>query len=465
MPSEFLNEKSIKKAIKAAASREDMWLNDTAQTGLSIRTQSGKATWYYKTANLKVGLADIGAFGPDDIRLLRTFVGHARALPQDKARDWLRAAIQKRDVDKATTVEEVNAGLIWRWEELRDTYLMRSTRTLSDDTHRGYRSALAFVKNSKLKDDFVRLAEKPVTEITADDIRAVRNSIALRGKRDQARLTLAALKSCFGWAIEHGEETGVRNDPTLGVTMKGVPLPPDSARKDDWTDPFEERSTAPRALTLQELATILLALPTYPNQQAALAVGLQMLTGQRRLTVAKTERARLVETAKYIVWEIPAYAEKARKTRPLPLPALARDMIERAKSGSREGRWLFPQQRLRRAGDRGDTHMSTRTTSRVLLDLRVSEAGLSDAPWVSTHDLRRAFVTHMKPRLRELDLQPDTTIALITRSDEGRQGLDAAVYDLDPNMHDKAVVLDAWNDLLAEAVATEKSRRQRAKAK
>lgn len=452
MPSEFLNERSIKKAIKAAERREDMWLNDTGQTGLSIRSQSGKATWYFKTKTLKVGLADIGAFGFEDIPMLRKFVGHARALPDDRVRDWLRAAILKRDVDKARTVEAVNAGLIWRWEKLRDTFLAKSVTTLSDDTHRGYRSALGSVKDSKLRDDFVRLAGKPVTEISSDDIRAVRNSIAQRGKRDQARLTLAALKSCFAWAIENAEQTGVRSDPTLGVTMKGSPNPPDSARKDDWADPFEERSSAPRALTLQELAHVLLALPRYPNQQAALAVGLQMLTGQRRLTVAKAERHRIVETEKYLVWEIPTYAEKSRKTRPLPLPSLARDMIKRVRAGSREGRWLFPQQRLRRAGDKGDTHMSARTISQVLLDLRTSEDGLRDAPWLATHDLRRAFVTHMKSRLRDLDLQPTTTIALVTRSDEGRQGLDATVYDLDPNMQDKAAILNAWNDLLVEAI-------------
>ena len=104
--------------------------------------------------------------------------------------------------------------------------------------------------------------------------------------------------------------------------------------------------------------------------------------------------------------------------------------------------------------------MSERMLNEVMEELRAPGGPLESAPWAATHDLRRAFVTHMRPRATILGLGKDA-VPMITRADEGREGLDETVYDQDPALPAKAMMLEEWDRLIKEGCARAEARLQR----
>lgn len=452
MPTEVLDGNSLRKANKVAADGGDLMLRDKSAAGLAIRVQKGGASWYFITRDRKFVIGKLDAFAAGDIPELRNLVTRARGMLTEGTDPsaMLKAAVVHRSTAAASAQAAASSGSIMRWEKMRDAYLAWAKGHRSPDTYRGYRSALGAIPGSPLETDFKVIAGRPLTLVTTHDLRLVRNSVLERGKVDgrqvsnqnQARLTVAAIKAAFGWAVENAEVTGLTTNPAVelkrGATASISPYA---------VDP--EESEAPRALTLLEIGMLVLGLETIDNHPARLGILLQLMTGQRRMTVARARRRAFAKHPEYgMLWKVGP--DKSGKYRVLPLPDLAASAIEGAlATGRSTDMWLLPQQRLRRAGDAGGSHIAERTLSDVLLTLRAPGGHLASAPWVATHDLRRGFVTHMLPRTKALGLDADA-VPMITRADEGKYGLDETVYDQDPNLPAKWLMLSEWDRLVKE---------------
>lgn len=462
MPTEILDGNTIRKAARIASDGDSEIYRDATMPGLAIRVQSGAAAWYLITRVKKIAIGPLSAFDAADIPELRNLVARARGMLTEgnDPSAMLKASVAHRSVDASTAQAAAAAGTVMRWEGMRDAYLAWCKGHRSPDTHRGYRSALGAVPGSPLEADFKSIAGRPVTLITTHDLRLVRNSVLGRGNVDgkpvsnsnQARLSVAAMKAVFGWAVENSEVSGLTAN--VATELKRAPTSSVSAYEE------HEESEAPRALTLEELGMIVIGLEAAKNHAARLAILLQMMTGQRRMTVVRARRRAFVEHPKYgMVWKIGP--DKSGKFRVLPLPDLAASAVRAAQAYGRTGNaWLFPQQRLRRKTDPGTGHMSERMLNEVLEELRAPGGPLASAPWAATHDLRRAFVTHMRPRVTTLGLTKEA-VPMITRADEGRYGLDETVYDQDPALPDKSLMLEEWDRLIKEGCAQAEARLQR----
>lgn len=462
MPTEIIDGYTIRKAAKVAADGRSEVFRDETMKGLAIRVQSGTAAWYLITREKKIAIGPLSAFGAADVPELRTLVARARGMLSEgnDPSAMLKASVAHRSTEAATAQAAAAGGSILRWEGMRDAYLEWCKEHRSRDTHRGYRSALGAVAGSPLEADFKTLAGRPVTMVTTHDLRLVRNAVLSRGKvggkqvanANQARLTVAAIKASFNWAVENSELTGLTANPA-------VELKPALAASVNAYDDEDEKE-APRALTLEELGMLVIGLEAAKNHAARLAVLLQMMTGQRRMTVVRARRRAFAEHSTYgMIWKIGP--DKSGKFRVLPLPDLAASAVRAAQAvGRADNAWLFPQQRLRRKEDPGTGHMSERMLNEVMEELRATGGPLSSAPWAATHDLRRGFVTHMRPRVKVLGLDKDA-VPMITRADEGRYGLDETVYDQDPALPDKSKMLVEWDRLVKEGCAQAEARLQR----
>jgi len=452
MPTEVIDGNSIRKAINAVEARQNLIIRDSLAPGLAIRVQRGSASWYLITRDTKRPIAALGIFGKADIPFLREIVGKARVMLSEgqDPRSLFAAAVVERDVDAAGHRSDAADGRVMTWEMLRDAYLGWASKNRSFDTHRGYRSALGAIPGSPLVDDFASLKGKPATAIVTHDLRLVRNRILKRGQDEdgkqishtrQAGLTVDAIKAAFKWSVENYEITGLTTNPATELN------PPGKQRinvYDEDEDDDEKKSKARRALTLLEIGKLIYGLEKWPNNPARLALMLQLLTGQRRTTIVRARKKGFLETTTHgMIWEIGP--DKSGKYRRLPLPDFAADTVRHAmNAGQADSIWLFPQQRLRRKGDSGKGHMSERMLNEIMEEYRKKGGPLETVPWASTHDLRRAFVTHMNRRLEPLGL-PRGSVSMITRGDEGRVGLDEETYDLDPLLDDKWSLMCDWD--------------------
>lgn len=462
MPSEHLDGNSLRKVSRVVADGGNVVLRDTSSPGLAIRVQSGSAAWYLITRERKIAIGPLAAFGASDIPELRNLTARARGMLSEGSDPsaMLKAAVVHRSVEASSAQAAAAAGSVLRWEALRDAYLDWSKAHRAPDTHRSYRSALGVIPGSPLEKDFSSIAGRPVTLITTHDLRIVRNAILARGRVDgkqvgnvrQSELTVAALKAAFGWAVENTELTGLTANPAFELK------PAAKASVNAYDN--DDESEAPRALTLEELGMIVMGLERARNPVARLALLLQMMTGQRRMTVVRARRRAFAKHPEFgMLWKLGP--DKSGKYRVLPLPDLAASAVESAYAFTRDGNpWLFPQQRLRRKGDSGGKHLSERLLNEVMEDLRAPGGPLATAPWAATHDLRRAFVTHMRPRVKALGLDADA-VPMITRADEGREGLDETVYDQDPALPAKSTMLVEWDRLVKEGCILAEARLQR----
>ncbi|MDJ1466168.1 hypothetical protein, partial [Nitratireductor sp. GZWM139] len=94
-------------------------------------------------------------------------------------------------------------------------------------------------------------------------------------------------------------------------------------------------------------------------------------------------------------------------------------------------------------------HMNERTISKVFEDLRSADKILSKIPMsVATHDLRRALITHMSPKLHQYEIGgrqlSDRDISMITHADEGKRDTASLVYDKSERLDVKLKILSEW---------------------
>lgn len=457
MVKEAFDGNTLRKVRKWKTDGKDLKVFDSQCPGLAIRVYaSGRASWSILTRDWKLTIADVAEFGVEDIPALRDLVFRARRMKAD-GRDpapMIKTFADSRNLDGAEAEANAVSGVTERWEQARDQYLKELLETNSADTHRTYRSALGAVPRSVLEKDFAPLHGKPIVSITPDDIIKVRKSIRERGAAKgpnanmrQANASLTNIKSFFAWQMGR-EGNPVKTNPALNVPKEKRK---DGGKKHKGVGVANEA----RALLQEEVGMLVLGLERHVNAAGRAAVMLQLLTGQRRMTVCEARKAAFVDHEKHgMIWRL---EDKTRSWRSIPLPPLARQAVEVAELMARtDNDYLFPQQREGKDG-KMDGHMNERTFSDVILRMRKPGGALKGIPFkVATHDMRKAFISTMSPTMHKYTVGErrlgEKDIEMITHEDEGREGSAWRIYNLDPYLDVKFAILSEWEHFVMEGL-------------
>lgn len=432
---------------------------DEECSGLAIRTyKTGRASWCILTRDWKHTLGDLALYRAEDVPRLREAVTKARqmkAAGKDPAA-FLRSFGGGAGVERSAHEAAVAAGEMLTWEQARDRYLMSLLEDNAKDTHRTYRSAIGAVPGSPIENDFKPVHGKPLPAVETDDLILVRKNIIERGKREkgpgayirQANLSLAVIKAFMKWQMGQIGNP-LRSNPAATIT----PLKKTSGRGGKQFKAAGPSATL-RAMSQDELGLVMLGLESYRNVSARTATTLQLMTGQRRMTVCEARKDAFEDHDTYgMIWR---FEDKGRAWRILPLPPIAEKAVRTALLLTREDNdYLFPQLRPNGKGDPMEGHMNERTLSEVLQVLREPGGILASMPFPpSTHKLRKAFISRMSATMHKYTIGGEQLdkkdIAMITHDDEGREGTASLVYDLNPYLDIKWAVLSEWQQWVLE---------------
>jgi integrase len=250
------------------------------------------------------------------------------------------------------------------------------------------------------------------------DVRQVLRAIMDRDAPIMANRTLATLRKIFAWAI--AEEVGsVEHNPCAGVQR-----------------PAPERSRE-RVLSPDEIRVLWKALDSPPAgmpHRCALALKLQLVTGQRKGEIVSAEWANIDRDGER-VWTIPAENAKNGSSHRVPLSGLALDLLEEIKKLSGESRWLFP-------SPAGDKHMTARAINHAVIRT-LDKLGIGDD--VTPHDLRRSAASHMT----SIGISRFIVGRILNHAERGV----TAVYDRHSYDREKRRALDAWERRLEEIIS------------
>jgi integrase len=224
------------------------------------------------------------------------------------------------------------------------------------------------------------LGKKKVADVRHADVERLHRKITAtaptRGRKadgcpTRANRTAALLSKMFNLAIRWEM---IERNPAIGIERN-----------------TEEKRT--RYLAGDELRRLTEALAVYPNQGAANAIRLLLLTGSRRGEVlgASWDQFNLEEG----VWTKPSSHTKQKREHRVPLSAPVRQLLaemrgaadRRAAETNREPSFLFPAERRARGARQGPGHMvEIKGPWRAICKL----AGLSG---VRVHDLRHSYAS------------------------------------------------------------------------
>lgn len=459
MPTEFIDGNTLRRIAnlytdKKAGSKpiSDNEYRDSQCPGLCIKVRKRGATWCMLTRDINAKIGDFHLFKADDIPALRELVAEAKVQLKDGHKpDALFEAFRKqRDVVAAREVHLVIKAGAKTWEETRDEFLTWAMTNKSTQTADGYKSALGAAKNSTYQKDFTFIAGKPITSITHYDLSCVIESIVNRGAAGelkglgirQANLTVAAIRSLFKYARTKPSTYQLKSNPALELTNVGEK--PEANAKSIGAAKL-------RAMTQFEIGAFISALDECDNAIARLVLFLQLLTGQRRFTACSALVESFVDHEHYgIIWRLRA---KGNNWRVLPLPQMSQDIVLQARKefAKYECEYLFPKERHKIAGDDMQMHINKRTVS-VAMEAMREPGGVFHGSEISpsTHWLRKAFVSYMKPRMHEFSIGgkqlTKDDVKMITHINEGRDDTASAVYDLNDYLDVKLAILKRWED-------------------
>lgn len=396
---------------------------DTDVKGLCIRFRAASATWALR-----------GRLGP---RQSIWAIGAIDTVSVSQARDRARKAkdLLKRGIDpKEALAEDQLGGKIertfdpkkdgWTWEQGRDAYLAEIRQTHAAATCEDYRKSLAPKKSG----DLDPLKGKLLKAITDDDIRRCQLAAWNRGKKNQAHHLLRILKACFSWLIQQ-PDSGIKASAAAGVKFLDMGR---LARADTGKKLGKLR-------TGEEIARMVWGLER-ADAAPRLAAALCLFTVQRISTVLKAHKGEVEAAPKAGggMWNIPPAHIKGKREHLLPLPTVAYHLMKSAIAISASPTLVFPQMRLRRAGDAGGSLMSPNVVRRAM-------AGM-----MGPHDSRASFTTHGKVVLR---FAHDEIQAVLHHAEGASGDVTLEHYDLSAGLHFKWRVLREWERWLLEQIA------------
>ena len=275
----------------------------------------------------------------------------------------------------------------------RDAPTMRELTTDYLELHAVHKRPSSIRDDTSMLDNIIlpRFGPWKVSDVGRRDIEKLR--LVLKQTPYRANRVLALMSKMFALAVDWGwrPENPVRGIPKF-----------QEHKRDRW-------------LNDDELARLFAAMVNHPNQRAANAVRLLVMTGARRSEVLTATWDQFnLEPAERAVWIKPAHTTKQKRTEHLPLGAntvaLLVSMQEVRSSGSK---FLFP-------GDAPGKPLSDikRFWRSILRDANISDARV--------HDLRHTYASHLVSSGMSLVLvgkllghtQPQTTMRYAHLADD-----------------------------------------------
>jgi integrase len=266
----------------------------------------------------------------------------------------------------------------------------------------------------------VTWADRPVTEIDGHDIHSVVDDARKRGipglkrrNRDvsdaRGRKMHSGLCNLFRWLFQHRRVTA---NPAVGVWHPGPPPSRERVLNEAELKSFWQAAGKARA-------------------PYGLIFKLLLLTGARLNEVAGMRRAELSEDG--ATWTIPGTRTKNHRTHLLPLPPLARELIEVDPKSSPEN-FLFVN---------GNGPLKSWARPKAELDAAMG----APAPW-RLHDLRRTAATGMA----DLGILPHVIEEVLNHA-SGFKGGVAGTYNRAAYAAEKAAALERWAAHIAGLVS------------
>lgn len=390
---------------------------DRTLPGFGLRiSDAGRKTWFvmYRVRGRKV----------------RETIGTVATIPNvGDARQRARESIElaQRGVHPAEAREEAEVA-----EAARSmTFITVADRYLVEYVERNNRpSTIRETRRILNRDVKPKWGDRPIRDITRQDINELLDEIADRGALLQANRTLARLKTLFSWALD---KELADTDPTARVRKRVKEVPRD-------------RALSPDEIRYFWAGCDKLGWPFGPLFK------LLLLTAQRRDEVGAMEWRELNLDTR--VWTIPRERAKNDRAHEVHLSDLAVEIIEAQPQmvgqGSAESppapevRLVFtntgrtPVSGFSKAKERLDGHMLG------MLRLELTEVGKDASQagvgqWI-LHDLRRTAATGMA----SLNIAPHVVDRILNHVSGTIRGV-AAVYNRHAYLDERKAALDAWS--------------------
>ncbi len=275
------------------------------------------------------------------------------------------------------------------------------------------------------RDVIPAIGKKALADVTKQDVQRIIDTIEDRGSLRQAGLALAIVRSMLNWCVGKGY---IDTNPIAGLRN---------------TNPSEPRS---RFLSVSEIRAFWRMLPDLNLHEPERDIlRLQLLLGQRIGEVAGMKRHEIDLNRK--VWVLPQERTKNGTEHEVPLPPMARDIIERAmrKTTDRDRR-LFP----RPDGVTMTSAAIAVGVQRVQVTLGFKAADGSPNPF-TTHDLRRTLATWL-----EQSGTPSSVVSLIlNHRDRMGQSVTQSHYLHGDTLKAKRLGLTTWEKHMRAILAGE----------
>ncbi len=414
------------------------------KTTLDDRTlkalRPGTATWrkLWKAGNGNRRLVSDGVVPSLWVRVTdkgrRTFVlvkrypGHTQPAPRalgeygavtleqarNKARDWLE--LLRKGIDPAGEEERQRQAELRKHE---DSFLAVAEAYIAH-IHREKQRKAPVVERQLRREFIPRWSSRPVTSITAADVRAVVREVLARGAKYEAHNLFGVIRTLFAWAIACGDY-GLEVSPCDRLKPKAL---------------IGAKKPRRRVLTDAELVALWrasekLGYPYGPLYRLAL------LTGQRKSEVAEA-RWREFDFDKKL-WTIPAERMKMNDAHVVPLTDDAIEVL-RSLPQFKKPDYLFSTT-FGRTPVNGFSKGKARLDKAMLAELRAENPDAELPPFV-VHDVRRSVRTAMSA----LPVPPLVAERVIAHA---KQGLDRT-YNLYEYLPEKRRALELWNARLRD---------------
>lgn len=415
MGSKLLTEAAIKAEVARAIDsdkRTDIY--DRSMRGLILRvTPKGAASFAfaYRPKGAKAtARITIGPFPKVTLAQARKIADdHARAfaIGRDPVAER-REAVEEAKRAEAELAARVTFGEAW------ERYLKVHVKRAS--TNAGY----AAVARKNL---LPTLERKALADITKRDVQAILDAVLDRGAQQQAGIVYGVIRTFLNWCVSRGY---IDASPIAGMKTPQ----PGKARE--------------RFLTVSEIRAFWRILPATLLLDAEKDVlRLQLLLGQRIGEVSGMRRHEVDLARK--VWVIPAERSKNKKAHEVPLPPLAREIIERALQNTR-GPILFPDRH-------GQLYRVEQVAMRLLRCQKdfAFKAPDSSPNQFTSHDLRRTVATWMEQSGTPLSI----VSAVLNHAGEQKGTVTARHYAHGDVLKAKRLALTKWEVDLRKIFAGE----------
>ena len=375
---------------------------DELTAGLCLRvSQQGAKTWYavYSRPGGKRGWLKLGTYPETPLAKARKKAKNERGNAQD-GRDPIT---EKRAEAAAMTVAD-----------LADSYIERHVARLRSGDE----------KARRLRKDVVPLiGDVKLSALHRRDITRCIDAVADRGAPRAAAHVFEDLRSMIRWAVARGD---------LDANPMAVMTKPKTSERD-------------RVLSAEEIKAVWAALPRAEMRESTRRIlRLCLILGQRVGEISGMTRTELdLDRA---VWTIPAARVKNNTEHFVPLPAMAREIIQDQlaavdKLCERKERepsdFLFP-------APGGQEAVTARSIAHAV---RTKDGGWGIPPW-TPHDCRRTVATGMA----ELGVAPHIIGAVLNHRTVTRSSVTTRHYIRHSYEPEKRSALESWSAHLAAII-------------